>query len=230
MLYVLFCGSAWGKEVKTVNLSENQIYQVKLALGKTTLLRFDEKPQKIIIGNKNYFNVENTGQDVALQPLGRITTNMFVYTEKQTFSFDLLACENCHSDDFLIIRKKTENSPAFNPVAIESFREASVRCEIRLKSISIVFRRVKTKRDVILLDFEVTGSEKIPIASKLILIDVLAKGKSLKDFDFAFEKTKISKEKIKGRIVIYENPKSEISIIVKYLKQHGRTRIERNKL
>ena len=40
----------YGREIKTVNLTENEIYPLKLVLGKTTLLRFSEKPQKIIFG------------------------------------------------------------------------------------------------------------------------------------------------------------------------------------
>lgn len=50
------------KEAKIIQLSEHQIYPLMLALGKTTLLRFSEKPQKLIIGNKNYFNIENNDQ------------------------------------------------------------------------------------------------------------------------------------------------------------------------
>ena len=75
ILFYIFALFLNAKEVKILELTERQIHPLNLALGKTTLLRFDEKPQRLIIGNKNYFNVESNDLDIALQPLQKVETD-----------------------------------------------------------------------------------------------------------------------------------------------------------
>ena len=123
----------YGRDIKTVNLSENEIYPLTLVLGKTTLLRFSEKPQKIIFGNKNYFNIENADRDVALQPLSRVSTNMFVYTEKQTFGFDVSVCESCRGDDFIKVFAKSEKpNEVYQKIEVDEFIEKSFKKDLSM--------------------------------------------------------------------------------------------------
>ena len=75
--------------VRTVEASERSMTPIFLNLGRSTVLRFPEKPRKVVLGNKNYFNVEFIESDVAIQPLGVVTTNLFVYGEAHSFGFTL---------------------------------------------------------------------------------------------------------------------------------------------
>lgn len=217
----------YGRDIKTVNLSENEIYPLTLVLGKTTLLRFSEKPQKIIFGNKNYFNIENADRDVALQPLSRVSTNMFIYTEKQTFGFDVSVCESCRGDDFIKVFSKTEKShEVYQKVEVDEFIEKSFKKDLSIKDLKLSFQRVKSKADIILIDFIATAKK--PTSSKTIKISM--NGKDPPTMDVVFETSTIDKEKVRGRIVVYQNPRRSFDLAIQYLKQTRFLRIGRSLL
>jgi hypothetical protein len=89
----------------------NSIEPIYLSMGKSTVLRFRDHPRKIVIGNQNYFGVEFIENDVALQPLGIIKTNMFVYTETRTYGFYLIVGQG-RSDDLAKVEwQPLENRP-----------------------------------------------------------------------------------------------------------------------
>ncbi|MEK6774183.1 MAG: hypothetical protein AABY64_09595 [Bdellovibrionota bacterium] len=62
---------------------------VNLRMGQSTILRFFEKPRKVVLGNSNYYSVEFIDNDLAIQPLGAVTTNCFVYGVKNVYGFIL---------------------------------------------------------------------------------------------------------------------------------------------
>ncbi|MCB9072305.1 MAG: hypothetical protein H6623_01690 [Bdellovibrionaceae bacterium] len=217
----------YGRDIKTVNLSENEIYPLTLVLGKTTLLRFSEKPQKIIFGNKNYFNIENADRDVALQPLSRVSTNMFVYTEKQTFGFDVSVCESCRGDDFIKVFAKSEKpNEVYQKIEVDEFIEKSFKKDLSIKDLKFSFQKVKSNSDIVLIDFIATAKKST--SSKTIKISM--KGKDPPKLDVVFENATIDKEKVRGRIVVYQNPKRSFDLSIQYLKQTRFLRIERSLL
>lgn len=71
-------------------------------MGKSTVLRFLEKPKKVVIGNQNYYGLEFIENDVAIQPLGSVSTNLFVYTENHTYGFLLTPGERYN--DLVFVR------------------------------------------------------------------------------------------------------------------------------
>ncbi|MGE4107376.1 MAG: hypothetical protein AB7F66_09195 [Bacteriovoracia bacterium] len=87
-VFFLFASQARAA-VRTVDASERSMTPIFLSLGRSTVLRFPEKPRKVVLGNKNYFNIEFIENDVAIQPLGVVTTNLFVYGEAHSFGFIL---------------------------------------------------------------------------------------------------------------------------------------------
>ncbi|MBY0384100.1 hypothetical protein K2X05_02985 [bacterium] len=227
MLCLLQSLYVYGRDIKTVSLSENEIYPLKLVLGKTTLLRFSEKPQKIIFGNKNYFNIENADRDVALQPLSKVSTNMFVYTEKQTFGFDVSVCESCRGDDFIKVFSKTEKSrEVYQNVETDDFKEKSFKKEILIKDLRLTFQKVKAKSNLVLIDFVATAKKST--SAKNIKISI--NGRDPPKIDVAFDNSTIGKEKVKARIAIYQNPRRSFDLSIQYLKQTKFLRIERSLL
>ncbi|MBY0386309.1 hypothetical protein K2X05_14220 [bacterium] len=217
----------YGRDIKTVNLREHEIYPLKLVLGKTTLLRFSEKPQKIIFGNKNYFNIENSDRDVAIQPLSQVATNMFVYTEKQTFGFDVSVCDQCLGDDFIkIFTKSHKNQDEYQTVEIEEFKEKSFKKDIVMKDLRFSFQKVKSKSELVLIDF--VAYAKKPVLAKTIKISLAKKTSS--NLEVVFESGSVNKEGIKGRIAILQNPKKGFELSIQYLKVKRTLTIERSLL
>src|SRR5688572_1194457 len=82
-------GQAMAGQVRTLYTNDRMMRTVYLAMGRSTILRFDEKPKTAVIGNQNYFNVEYIGNDLTIQPQGIVATNLFVYTESQTYGLIL---------------------------------------------------------------------------------------------------------------------------------------------
>ncbi|MBS1983278.1 MAG: hypothetical protein JST16_03825 [Bdellovibrionales bacterium] len=74
---------------------------IYLTMGRSTVLRFDEKPKTAVIGNQNYFSLEYIGSDLTIQPLGTTTTNLFVYTESQTYGLILKVGGSALYDDLV---------------------------------------------------------------------------------------------------------------------------------
>ena len=96
--------SAFASQVRTLGVNNETMAPVFLKMGKSTVLRFVDKPKKVVIGNKNYYGLEFIENDVAIQPLGSVATNLFVYTEHHTYGFLLTPGEKY--DDLVFVRWK----------------------------------------------------------------------------------------------------------------------------
>jgi hypothetical protein len=114
-------------------------------MGRSTILRFDEKPKTVVIGNQNYFSVAYIGSDLSIQPLGVTTTNIFVYTESQTFSLILKVGPISAYDDLVNIKWK----PGYMSVSSNKKKQAPYSGEVLLTDtieipgvISIKFERL----------------------------------------------------------------------------------------
>jgi hypothetical protein len=97
-------------EIREVDTNDRLMKVVNLTMGRSTVISFEHKPVKVVSGNSNYFNVEFVGNDLTLQPLAPVETNLFVYTEKGTkFGFLLKVGSVALYDDILYIKWKTQN-------------------------------------------------------------------------------------------------------------------------
>ena len=95
------------REIVSNNKKSQDIY---LCLGRSTILRFESKPQKIVAGNKNYFNFDFVKNDVTIQPLARVTSNLFVYTQNSSFAFNLRFLKDCRSDDLIKVSRSRQKN------------------------------------------------------------------------------------------------------------------------
>ena len=98
--------------VRVLVMDDTKAQAIYLCLGRSTVLRFPRKPQKIVAGNKNYFNFEFIARDIAIQPLREIPSNLFVYSKYQSYAFNLKFLNNRHCDDLVKIAqpKKSQRS------------------------------------------------------------------------------------------------------------------------
>src|ERR1700722_5736196 len=105
-LFSLAIKMAKAGSVRTIYVDSKTMSPIHLKLGESTLLRFNEKPKKVVIGNANYFNVEFVESDVTIQPLGRNSTNLFVYCEDHTYGFLLNVGPQGGYDDLVLVKWK----------------------------------------------------------------------------------------------------------------------------
>ena len=98
--------------IRELRTSDKVIKPIYLSLGRSTVLKFRDTPEKIVIGNKNYFNLEYINNDVTIQPLANFDTNLFVYTKgKKTYSFLLKVVASNKYDDVVHVRWKSSFAP-----------------------------------------------------------------------------------------------------------------------
>ncbi|MCB0368643.1 MAG: hypothetical protein KDD45_04145 [Bdellovibrionales bacterium] len=97
--------------IRTLNVNDDKMQVILLRMGKASVLRFSEKPKKVVIGNQNYYSIEFIENDLTLQPLGDVETNLFVYTPYHTYGFILKVCSSCSYDDLVYVKWKSKYSP-----------------------------------------------------------------------------------------------------------------------
>lgn len=100
--------NCFGVGIRTVKVNDTKMEPIKLAMGKASVLRFSEKPKKVVIGNQNYYKVEFIDNDLTIQPLGDVETNIFVYTPYHTYGFILKVCASCNYDDLVYVKWKSK--------------------------------------------------------------------------------------------------------------------------
>jgi len=218
--FALFCFSfeTFGqrKEIREVDTNDHLMKIVNLTMGRSTVISFENKPVKVVSGNSNYFNVEFVGNDLTLQPLAPVETNLFVYTEKGTkFGFLLKVGSASLYDDILYIKWKTQNEilqKSLKPQKIlQSFKlslgrelEISVKRFARLGEIKSYF-----------IDFEIVNKgEKIKTSS----VDVFVSRANQRFIGqkLIFEKEEIKKdESTRARLLTRIEQAQDFSFTVK---------------
>jgi len=108
ILVTSFTVIAQKNDVREIFTNDRMMKTVNLTLGRSTILSFTDKPVKVVTGNSNYFNVEYIGNDLTIQPLANVDTNLFVYTQnKMKYGFHLKVGAISAYDDMIYIRWKS---------------------------------------------------------------------------------------------------------------------------
>lgn len=130
---------------------------VFLKMGQSTVLRFRNKPSKVVVGNSNYFNVEFVGNDLTIQPLQNgVTSNLFVYTSYKTFGFIMKVGNKVNYDDLINVRWKNEMVYTAKP-PVPKIKVVKIGKTLELNGIAILLSRIQ-RNDLIgtyLIDLEV---------------------------------------------------------------------------
>jgi hypothetical protein len=108
LLLVVVSLSAFAAKARTVYLSETDMASIRVVPGRSTILSFPIKPNKVILGNQGMFAVEYVENDLALAALrGEARGNLFVYMEGRRFAFDLSTVSGS-GDEIILVRDVVE--------------------------------------------------------------------------------------------------------------------------
>ena len=107
-LMIVCALSAFATKARTVYLSETDMASIRVVPGRSTILSFPIKPNKVILGNQGMFAVEYVENDLAIAALrGEARGNLFVYMEGRRFAFDL-ATVSASGDEIILVRDLVE--------------------------------------------------------------------------------------------------------------------------
>ena len=189
---LLNSGSVEAGRVRRIRVDSSKMSVINLAMGSSTVLHFFEKPIKVIGGNNNYFNIEFTGNDVTIQPLGDVDTNLFIYGEYHRYGFLLKVC-NCRSyDDLVKVRWKTSISRSAGELRKSEFLKRKLKGRVFKIGESIASSITKIqhdqRRDLLIVDFELRSLQDKKIETNDLLVWCTRRGKSLGVQGVVFDK------------------------------------------
>jgi len=223
-------------KIREVYTNDRTIKPIYLALGRSTVLKFREKPTNVVIGNKNYFNIEYINNDLTIQPLGAVDTNLFTYTEsKRTYALILKIVPSNRYDDIVHVRWKSK----FKNFAPK--KQSRVKKQLPLKPVSLNFKDVVDinirefkslpKKDSYYLDLVIKNLSQQELRTSDINIYLSRRNKKLKNQQLFFRKESIKADKsIQARIFLTLEKKAGFSVNAKLNNEIKKTIIERKHL
>jgi len=240
LIIFLFCvisfESLARNEIREVYTNDRTIKPIYLALGRSTVLKFREKPTNVVVGNKNYYNIEYINNDLTVQPLGAVDTNLFIYTEsKRTYALILKIVPATGYDDIVHVRWKSKYSSK------KSKGKTRKRSLLKIKPISLILKKaLRTdlitfkslpQKDSYYLDFLITNKSKKVFKTSEVDIYLTRRNQKLKIQQLFFRKEKINQgEVVQARIFITLEKKSGFSVNVKFKGKTKKTIIGRKYL
>jgi hypothetical protein len=209
------------KKSRKVYANDKEIKSIYLTLGRSTVLTFNDKPVKVVVGNKNYYNVEYINNHVAIQPLGTVDTNLFVYTEnKRTYALHLKMVSPAHYDDIAHVHWKSSYS--FKPKKKKRAKESLIKLplitlDLKKQLLVDVTRLSKLDGGSYFIQLHITNKTQIEIEANKIEITLTRKGKKLAKQRLFFKDEKIKeKSRTQARIFLKLKQKSGFTINVKF--------------
>ncbi len=239
-IFVLLCISSLNlfakNKIREVYTNDRTIEPVYLALGRSTVLKFREKPTNVVVGNKNYYNIEYINNDLTIQPLGAVDTNLFIYTEsKRTYALMLKIVPPNRYDDIVHVRWKSKFfAPKIKP------QKAKKRLT-RIKPITLNFNgdlKVKltdfkalSQKDSYFLDFFITNKSHKVLKLSELKIYLTRRNKKLKVQQLFFRKDTLrSDELTQARVFLTLKEKAGFSVNVKFRGKVKKTIVGRKYL
>jgi len=206
---------------------------VYLKMGKSTILRFVEKPKKVVVGNQNYYGLEFIENDVAIQPLGAVGTNLFVYTEHHTYGFLLTPGERY--DDLVFVRWKY--GKAEQPVRetpAPPARSTNLNSTFRVgEAVAVSVEKIQrpSASDLYIVDCEIENLSSENSDLSTLELRATRGGKALAEQSIVIEREKLkAHEKTRARIFMKLDTKTDFTIEGKFKSSNGKVTISRKYL
>lgn len=141
--------------VRRVQTQNDQIVQVKTAIGIATIIQVPDRPNSIVVGDQNAFKVEYLDQAITIKPLQiGAKSNLYIYTDYRRFNVQLVSGGQAAADYVVYLeqpKEKIKNTPLIWRPA-KNF----------LKNDALIFetlRTAKTRDGILLLEFRVTSQK-----------------------------------------------------------------------
>ena len=225
----ILCSSAnsFAGNIRTVHMNSDKMEPVRLKMGQSTVVRFTDKPVKVVIGNQNFYSVEFIDSDVTIQPLGAVKTNLFVYTAHHVYGFILSPSHNGRYDDIVNVRWASSGI-VLKQKRKKHFFEKKLSQELKIGKIEVSLKKViinKTRKTHI-IEFEVLNNSLMKVKSRDLKFYLTRSGQKLEIQDFALSEQKLQPlKKVMGRLLVkldkkhgftfnFEHQKKKKSVIV----------------
>ena len=213
--------------IRTAYVNDTRMHPINLKMGKASVLRFAEKPVKVVIGNQNYYSIEFIENDLTIQPLGRVETNLFVYTPYHTYGFILRVCSRCRYDDLVYVKWKSKYRPPLKPKKIEKripgFKAIGLKFDVGKEvSAAVIRTTVDTARRLRFVDLQLKNRGKAKISIATARIVATRRGVPLSEQGYVLEKDFLGAgEATKARLFLLTKEVKDFTVNVVIGKSQG---------
>ena len=206
----------------TILTSGDKVFTVHYQLGQSTVLYFGLKPETVICGNKNYFNIEKIKEGLTVQPLANFSTNLTVLSQGRRYLFYLTPTKNGQVDTFIDVRWVPEAES--HPVAKtgiptkESVRELGQKLNVGVLDIQMkrIIDMSSPKRSIV--EFSVKNTSKTVIKSSEIELLAMKANRPLDHQVQAFDLDEMKPQgSMVGRIIVTNSDLKGAKLIFSFL-------------
>ncbi len=220
-------------DVREIYTNDRMMKTVNLTLGRSTILSFTDKPVKVVTGNSNYFNVEYIGNDLTIQPLANVDTNLFVYTQnKMKYGFHLKVGSSAAYDDMVYVRWKSAfQMDQGKPISDGEKPQRPFKVlTIKLGQIEVVISKLIRLKGTktYLVDFEIKNKGGAAVTLKELDIFLSKSNERMKGQKLFYEKDSLPLHATsRGRVFIPLEKPEDFSFYVSYQKKTNKGVISR---
>lgn len=143
--------------VRKVEVKSDQIVTVKTAIGIATIIQVPDRPNSVVVGDQAAYKVEYLDQAITIKPLhGKSQSNLYIYTDYRRFNVQLVTSTEAAADYVVYLENEKEKAKA-SMISWRLFRNSLTNDEVTIETKRIA----KTRDGVLLVEFEVSSSEKL---------------------------------------------------------------------
>ncbi len=213
-------GQVGGK--RTILTAGETVHAIHFRLGQSTILYFGFKPDTVICGNKNYFNIEKLREGVTIQPLANFPTNLSILDKERRYLFYLTPAKGTAVDSFVDVIWVPENEM----LPIERQRSSKVT---RVQEIGRIIK-IGRELDLVLLrqksingssrrifEFELRNRARTTLKTINIAAIAMVGRKALASQTFVWEKNEVaSGMKMNGRLILPKLSHASFDLVVRF--------------
>lgn len=207
---------------RTILTSGEKVYSIHYQLGQSTILFFGLRPETVICGNKNYFNIEKIKEGITIQPLSNFSTNLTVLAQGKRYLFFLTPASG-KPDGFVEVKwippDQARSVKGLAKHDGEVVRDLGQRTKIgNSVEFSILREKVldKGKRRIFEVELQNLGGKSIPANLFEVVASIggvpLARQVVIWEGDDLREKSKL-----RGRVIVSGHDGKRLSLVIGYL-------------
>lgn len=236
---VLVAGLTWGYgafaahpgDMRTILTSGDKVHRIGFTLGQSTVLYLGFKPETVICGNKNYFNIEKIKEGVTIQPLANFPTNLSIMDKEKRYLFYLVPASGKSADSFVDVKwiPQSEVLPVEKLSRSYSTKVSQIGQKIRVtQSLTLTVLRQKavdgSKRRI--FEVELSNEGKETISTENIAVIAMNGRTAPKGQAIVWEDDEVKKKKkLHGRLIVPAPMPRSFDLVVRYNGNDSRLRV-----
>lgn len=206
---------------RTILTSGEKVYPIQYRLGQSTILFFGLRPETVICGNKNYFNIEKIKEGITIQPLSNFSTNLTVLAEGRRYLF-FLTPANGRPDGFVEVKwvppGQARSVKSLAKHDGETIRELGQRTKISADvEFSVLREKVLDKGKRRIFEVELVNFNGKSIPSDQFEVVASLGGVPLARQVVVWESDNLKeKGRLQGRVIVSEHDGKALSLVIGY--------------